>query len=241
MLNQLFGGVLVLVALSAGADEDNDNEEAKARYKATASLYSTNAYTSQDLNLRRSMGDQEVLLGWYEDSTHYKQVRASYERDDKNGSLKLTSSLQIAGRGFIGGYVRAEVGEDWKAIGGISRTNLKEFANINFDPNDAITYGIGYEDKTRGDVSLYRVKDDRVNKGQQVDHLLVHIPGPGNNKTTLDLSSRNGPAQDGQSKINSVGFGITQDWSLYFIRLTFDPKVNFTPENMTRISMGKYF
>ena len=31
------------------------------------------------------------------------------------------------------------------------------------------------------------------------------------------------------------------DWPRFFVRLAFDPKVNFTPENMWRLSVGTRF
>jgi hypothetical protein len=41
--------------------------------------------------------------------------------------------------------------------------------------------------------------------------------------------------------IHQPGVSIPYDWAQWFVRLAFDPKVNFTSEDMWRVSVGMRF
>jgi hypothetical protein len=51
---------------------------------------------------------------------------------------------QPASRGFGGIALTAQTGDKYFALVGFGRTNLKPYANLNFDPNDAITLAAGW-------------------------------------------------------------------------------------------------
>ena len=231
-----------LWAASVLADSEGESDqETTPKYKLTLSDYSAQGLNAKDINLRAKFGDQAVWLGYYEERpSHFNQVRTGYERTDKWEFLKTITSIQAADYGFIGASATAEIGGPLHAIVGYGRTNLKPYDNINFDPNDNITWGAGWEKEEGEDVSLYRVRDNRVVKGQQIDHLLAHLPAFGN-KLIVDIFNKSGTRDEEGKSINGTGMALGYEWEKYFLRVAYDPKVNFTQTYMSRLSVGIYF
>jgi hypothetical protein len=56
---------------------------------------------------------------------------------------------------------------------------------------------------------------------------------------TLDLLDKRGLV-NGQ-EIHRFGFTAGYDWPRHFVRLAWDPKVNFTPQDMLRLQAGLRF
>lgn len=228
-----------VICLHAHAEEQ-DQEDGKVHYKLTLADYSAQQLHAQDVNLRARFGNQTLWLGYYTDHD-FQQTRTGYERIDEGSWYKVTSSLQAATHDFLGAAVTAELGGKLHGIVGYGRTNLKPYDNINFDPNDSITYGAGLEWAEDEDISVYRVRDDRVVKGQQIDHVLLHLPGAGGDKAIVDLFSKSGSRDADGKSIAGTGAALTYEWPCYFVRLAYDPKVNFTQAYMTRLSFGFFF
>ncbi|MEZ0232269.1 MAG: hypothetical protein ACAH12_05480 [Methylophilaceae bacterium] len=226
----------------AYADEDVDKDEEKSAYKITLSDYAAKDLRAQDLNARTTIKNQEMWIGYYhDDASGFEQTRLGYERYDENEFLKLTTTVQAATHDFLGLALLSEIGGSVHGILGVSRTNLKPFDNINFDPNDSLTYGAGIEFSKNNDIAAYRVRDNREIKGQQIDHILMHYVTQTGNKTTFDLFNKSGTADIDGKSISATGAAFTYDWPKYFIRAAYDPKVNFTQSYMTRLSIGMYF
>ncbi len=229
---------LLLVTNSAIAEDNADAIE----YKLTLSHYDTQNLHANDANIRVSQNNQTVWVGVYKENiSNFEQVRLGYERTDILAYTKLVSSIQAADYGFWGGAITAEIGATFYAILGYGRTNLKPYDNINFDPNDAITYGAGWHDDNDLNISLYTVRDNRVVSGQQITHFLVRKPIDNGQKIILDVYSKNGPKDMQNQAIGATGISLTYDWPTYFARLAYDPKVNFSQDNMTRFSIGMRF
>lgn len=217
-------------------------EEEKIQYKLTVSHYSTKETQSNDINLRASLANQTGWLGYYRETpSSFDQLRAGYERTDQIPFTKIVSSFQVAQHGFLGFSETAEIGAPFFALVGYGRTNLKPYNNINFDPNDAVTYGIGWRGPQNDSISFYSVRDNRVISGQQIMHLLLRKTINNSQKFTIDIFNKNGPSDAMGNSISATGLAITYDVSHYFLRLAYDPKVNFSQENMTRISTGIRF
>ena len=231
----------MLYGLSAYADNSASDASPKIAYKLSFSDYTADKLHAVDVNLRGTIENQTAWLAYYRDDfTGFEQARTGYERKDKSDWYKVTSSLQAATHGFVGVALTAELGGPVHAIVGYGRTNLQPYDNINFDPNDAITYGAGWEIKEGEDISLYRVQDNRVMKGQEIDHLLVHFPF-GGDKTIVDIFNKSGPPDNDGKPIHGTGAALTYEWPKYFVRAAYDPKVNFSQAHMTRLSFGIYF
>lgn len=211
-------------------------------YKFTGSLYSTSDDNlAADFNLRANLGNHAVWGGLYRSETGFEQGRVGYENTLPLAFGRLVSSAQLATRGFVGGSVTAEIGSDHFLLLGLGRTNLRDYYNLTFDPNDSVVYGIGSRALIpKASAYLFSVKDNRLDTGQCVTHLVVRVePGEGR-RWTFDLFQKSGQGE-GDEPVRGSGLGITYDFDRYFVRLARDPYVNFTRQDMTRVSAGFRF
>lgn len=234
--------MLNFTILSDVAFADEEAKKDIVEYKLTLSHYSTESTKANDINLRASKSNQTFWLGYYaENTSNVTQLRAGYERTDQLPYTHFISSLQIAEHGFLGWSENAEIGAPFFVLAGIGRTNLRPYNNINFDPNDAITYGVGWRNAEDTSISLYAVKDDRVNKGQQIAHLVFRQSLEHTQRLTLDIFNKTGPSDAMGESINATGSAITYDVSRYSLRFAYEPKVNFSQESMLRLSAAFRF
>lgn len=211
-------------------------------YKFTGSLYSTDDnHLAADFNLRANLGNHAVWGGLYRSETGFQQGRIGYENSASLPFGRLVSSAQLASRGFVGGSITAEIGSDHFLLLGLGRTNLRDYYNLTFDPNDSVVYGVGTRTLIpQTSAYLFSVKDNRLDTGQCVTHLVVRVePGEGR-RWTFDLFRKSGMGE-GDEPVSGSGLGVTYDFDRYFVRLARDPYVNFTQQNMTRLSAGFRF
>jgi len=241
MINIMRRGILffVFTAVSLPTLADNSNPE-RVDYKLTGSYYDTNTDQAGDINLRANTGNHTGWLGQYQNNSGFRQTRAGYEYKEDEDLLRITWSAQVASRGFVGGSATAEVGSDTFAILGIGRTNLHDYYNLNFDPNDALTAGLGSRALENTELSFYRVWDDRTDSHQQVTHAMVRYKFTGEQRLTLDASYKSGYGSDG-TYYDGYGLSATYDYQRYFARLAEDQHANFGKDNMLRLSVGMRF
>ena len=214
-------------------------------YKFTAGHYQLSggglpAAAGLDLNLRATGRFGNAWLGWYgSPSQDVRQVRAGWDSAYKLGFVRVIPSLQIASGGFIGGSVFLEAGDTWFAGVGAGRTNLRNYANLNFDPNDALMLSGGYRSADNHSLALQIVRDNRLNPDQQNVHLVYRTPINGSDRLTLDLLQKKGLVAG--LPISRTGLSVGYDWPSYFVRAAWDPQVNFTAQDMLRLSVGTRF
>ena len=122
---------------------------------------------------------------------------------------------------------------------GLGRTNLRNYVNLNFDPNDAWMLSGGFRWNSARSLALQVVRDNRQNPDEQHVHLVYRTPLPEGRRLTLDGLYKKGLVAG--VPIARTGLAVTYDWPHYFTRLAYDPQVNFTPQNMWRLSMGTRF
>ena len=133
--------------------------------------------TGRDFNLRWQRSDTHAWLGAYTDRVFGSQGRAGVDTSvDLGHSVQLQPSLQVATEGFLGGSLNVQAGESWFALAGIGRTNLKPYFNLNFDPNDALTFAAGHHTADGSVYTLFVVADDRLHTHQRDWHFNVRIP-----------------------------------------------------------------
>ena len=220
---------------SASADESG------IAYKFTPSYYRiSDGNNAADLNLRADYATHVGWIGFYRDRAGFQQARAGYEKHADLGNVRLVLSAQAASRGFLGGSLNAEIGGDTFALLGLGRTNLRDYYNLNFDPNDAITFGIGTRAIADTELSLYRVQDDRLGTGQRVTHFIARRHFTPTQRLTLDYSYKSGLDSTGQRGAGS-GLVLTYDFEPWFARVGYDPDVNFSGARMMLFALGKRF
>jgi hypothetical protein len=193
-----------------------------------------------DLNLRHSSPAGNVWLGHYVSWAHeLTQDRVGWDRTFPVGALRLQPSAQLATGGAWNGSLGAETGEDWFIGAGLGRTNLRETINLNFDPNDAWSVNGGYRWSAGASLSFVLVRDNRENPDQQHLHFIYRTPLPHARRLTVDLLFKRGLVED--ETIDRTGLSVAYDWPRWFVRLSYDPKVNFTPQDMWRLAVGTRF
>ncbi len=246
-LRRAFAAVICMgVAQSGWAAPGSDDGSPDHPFKLTTGAYRISGGGGQpagpalDLNLRYGYGSGNVWIGWYRSvPDDFAQTRAGWDHTFDLGWVRVLPSIQIASGGFVGGSFALETGKRWYAGVGLGRTNLRDYANLNFDPNDSYTVYGGYRFANESALSASLVRDNRQHPDQQHVHLVWRSPSASQQRWTLDLLYKQGSI-DGDF-IRRAGLSLTCDWSRYFMRAAWDPKVNFTPQDMLRLSFGVRF
>ena len=220
-------------------------EESGPAFKLTTGVYllaggGVPSGPALDINLRHSSDLGNIWVGAYRAPVlDVSQLRAGWDRTFTLGPVRVMPSLQWASGGFLGGSIGLETGDTWFAGAGLGRTNLRQYANLNFDPNDAWMLNGGYRWADNRALSLQLVRDNRENPDQQHLHLVYRTPLDGGRRLTLDLLAKRGLV-DG-TPIRRLGASVAYDWPRQFVRVAWDPKVNFTAQDMLRLSAGVRF
>lgn len=227
----------VVAAQGAAAPAGNPWE-----FKLTPSLYRTTDQASAvDVNLRAGRDDHLVWIGHYQRGGEFTQTRVGYEGAWVWGGLRWVPSIQAATHGFWGGSLNVQAGADLFVLAGLGRTNRRDYYNLNFDPNDAITLGMGARLSARQQITLYTVRDDRLHTGQRITHLVWRWRPQQDLRWTLDLAHKSGAASAGEERVRGNSAAATLDWSDYFVRLAVDRKVNFSTSDQVRMALGLRF
>ena len=214
-------------------------------FKLTTGLYQSRGDDPQDgqavdINLRHTSAAGNVWFGHYVSwAQELSQERLGWDRTWTQGALRIQPSAQLASGGAWNGSIGLETGADWYLGAGLGRTNLRETVNLNFDPNDAYSLSGGYRWQDGAALGFVLVRDNRLHPDQQHLHLIWRTPLPDAHRLTLDLLYKRGLVED--EPIERTGLSLAYDWSRWFVRLSYDPKVNFTPQDMWRLALGTRF
>ena len=237
-----FGALLVPVAAAAQASPDTSTP-----YKLTAGSYSVagGALPSGpglDVNLRYTYGNGNgnVWLGWFRSpALDFSQLRGGWDHVFSLGPVRLLPSLQSASGGFVGGSLAIETGERWFIGTGLGRTNLHAYANLNFDPNDSYTVYGGWHWDSANTVTVQLIRDNRENPDQQHAHLIWRTSLSNSQQLIVDVLEKQGTVDNHFTR--RTGLSVGYDWPAWSVRAAWDPKVNFTPQNMVRLSLARRF
>ncbi len=224
-------------ALPAGAADDDPPD-----FKLTAGHYqSSDGNPATDLNLRGSLGATTGWLGVYQDRDGLRQWRSGFEWHRDGQLLRTVWSLQNASGGAWVGSINNEVGGDTFAIVGFGRTNVRPYVNLNYDPNDAITLGIGSRATGQTELSLFQVRDDRLHTGQRITHAVLRRRFEGQQRLTLDLFDKRGLVAADGPFVHGRSWSLGYDRGALFMRFTHDPYAGFTLPTQNRLSFGSRF
>lgn len=235
-------GLGIGAAPAGWAAVGGDDGSPEHPFKLTTGVYRTSggnlpAGPALDLNLRYGYGSGNVWIGWYRSVPDaFTQTRSGWDHTFDLDWVRLLPSIQIASGGFVGGSFAVETGTRWFAGAGVGRTNLRDYANLNFDPNDSYTVYGGYRLPDKSGVSAALIRDNRQHPDQQHMHLVWRRPPTDGQQFTLDLLYKQGSIEG--EFIRRAGLSATYDWPRYFLRVAWDPKVNFTSQDMLRLSFG---
>lgn len=230
---------------TAGAAHSQTAAEARSwEHKLTLGRYANSDGTAAlDLNWRVARGAHTGWIGQYEahERDGLRQARFGYEwRQAVGRSLRAVWSLQGASGGAKVGSVGAEVGEETFAIVGFGRTNRRPYVNLNFDPNDMVTLGLGTRAWPGVEASVFQVRDDRLGTGQRVTHAVLRWRISPASRLTVDASRKQGRLEDG-SYGRGPGLSLGYDHADLFIRLARDRHAGFAVADQTRVSVGLRF
>jgi hypothetical protein len=208
-------------------------------WKLTVGEYVYADYYGTDVNLRWRSNNTSAWAAFYTDPRFGTQGRAGADTSiDVGKYCQVQPSLQLASRGFVGGSVNVQAGTSWYGIAGIGRTDARPYFNLNFDPNDALTFGAGHRAANGAGYLVFVVADDRFHTGQRDWHLNIQIPA-GDSHATLDLLRKSGLSDAGP--ITGWGFSANWDWPTWFLRAAYDPYQNFSAQNAWRFAAGIRF
>jgi hypothetical protein len=246
----LLAAALVAAGPARAFDESADGErtreparEEKVEWKLTTTYYSTtNEKGAGDINLRGVYGPHTAWVGYYDQPGEFRQARVGYEYTVRTPWVQAVLGAQYASEGFFGGGVAAAIGGEVYGLVGVSRTNEKPYFNLNFDPNDAWIFGVGARLPHDTSFVLYQVRGEWVADGQQVTHAVYRTKPTPETRLSLDLFYKYGPLDGGDGgTVRTAGASIALDYRAWFARLAWDPKVNFTPNDMVRVAVGVRF
>jgi hypothetical protein len=228
--------VSVLVSATCAAAPDGG---ASLPWKLTVGEYAYSHYFGTDVNLRWRADDTSAWVGAYSDQAFGTQARAGADTSIAIGKyVQLQPSVQAASMGFLGGSLNLQVGTSWYGLAGFGRTDARPYFNLNFDPNDALTFGAGLHAGNGLSYLVFVVADDRFHTGQRDWHANVQIPFGGSH-ATLDLLRKSGLTDAGP--IAGWGFTANWDWPRWFVRVAYDPHQNFSVQDAWRFATGARF
>ena len=211
-------------------------------FKLTPSLYAAkNETTAADVNVRGNFGSHTTWIGQYVRGSEYQQTRWGYEYNANFAWGQMVPSLQVASKGFVGASLNFQIGGSTYLITGLGRTNLKDYYNLTFDPNDSYVIGFGSKLIQNHVFNLFAVKDNRLHTGQVVTHGVWRWQLNDAERLVVDLSHKSGRLEQDAPLLSGHGISISYDFGNHFVKLAREQKVNFTDQDQTRISAGIRF
>ncbi len=220
-------------------DPVEDADEFKS--KLTLGLYFTRGDRAYDLNLRHQFGPLTAWIAGFYDPNSTKLIRVGGQYDYKRGWLHLVPSLEVSTTRAMSGSLSSELGSGKTiAIAGVSRTNLRAFFDLFWDPSDSVQLGIARKLSSYDRISAFTIFDVRLHTGQQNTHIVWRHKLNATNGITFDGLFKSGHT-DSREYIRNVGIGVYYDRPKWFWKLYYDPHVNFTDKTMVRTGIGLKF
>ena len=209
--------------------------------KLTFSVYFTNGDRLYDLNLRHQFGPLTAWIAGFAQPNGTKLIRVGAQYDYKKAWFHFVPTIEVATTRAVSGSLYSELGSgNTFAIVGVSRTNLKSFFDLFWDPSDAVQLGIGHKISSYDRIQAYSIFDVRLHTEQQNTHVVWRHKLNANNGITFDGVFKTGHEDSGKF-IHTAGIGAYYDRPKWFWKLYYDPHVNFTSHTMVRTGIGLKF
>jgi hypothetical protein len=209
--------------------------------KLTFGVYFTPHGQAYDLNLRHQFGQHVTAwIAGFHDSDGSKLIRIGGQYDYRKGWFHFVPTGEIETTKGASLSLSSEFGRDTVAIVGYSRTNLKTFFDLFWDPGDSVQLGVGHKISSYDRIQAYTIFDVRLHTGQQNTHIVWRHKLNRNNGITFDGVFKSGHLDSGEY-IRAVGIGVYYDREKWFWKLYYDPHVNFSDPTMVRTGIGLKF
>ena len=209
--------------------------------KLTLGIYFTNGTVAYDLNLRHQFGPLTAWIAGFYDPQSNKLMRVGAQYDYKKAWFHFVPTIEVATSRAVSGSLYSELGSGKTFfIAGISRTNLKAFFDLFWDPSESVQLGIGHKISSYDRIQAYSIFDVRLHTEQQNTHVLWRRKLNANNGISFDGVFKSGHEDSGKF-IRAVGIGAYYDRPKWFWKLYYDPHVNFTSHTMVRTGIGLKF
>ena len=209
--------------------------------KLTFSIYFTNGERLYDLNLRHQFGPLTAWIAGFAQPNGTKLIRVGAQYDYKKAWFHFVPTIEVATTKAVSGSLYSELGSgNTIAIVGVSRTNLKSFFDLFWDPSDAVQLGIGHKISSYDRIQAYSIFDVRLHTEQQNTHVVWRHKLNANNGITFDGVFKTGHEDSGKF-IHTAGIGAYYDRPKWFWKVYYDPHVNFTSHTMVRTGIGLKF
>src|SRR6266487_190432 len=189
--------------------------------KLTLGIYFTPGGRAYDLNLRHQFGPFTAWVAGFYDPQSNKLMRVGGQYDYKKRWLHLVPSLEVSTTKAMSGSLSAELGSGKTVfLAGVSRTNLRPFFDLFWDPGDSVTLGIGHRLSSYDRISAFTIFDVRLHTQQQNTHIVWRHKLNATNGITFDGLFKSGHTDSGEF-IHNVGIGVYYDrpkwfWKLYY-------------------------
>jgi hypothetical protein len=134
--------------------------------KVTFAVYYVPSEVTYDINFRHQFGSVTAWIGGLIDPKGGSQGRVGAEYDFQHEWLLWIPTLQVATNGAVMGSFYSEFGTKYYGIFGYSRTNLRPFTNLTFDPNDSVQIGIGRKISSYDKLYAFSIVDVRLHTHQ---------------------------------------------------------------------------
>ena len=209
--------------------------------KLTFGIYFEKGIQAYDLNLRHQFGPSiTAWIAGYADTNHNSLIRVGAQYDYRKRWFHFVPTGEIETTKGASLSLASELGYNTIAIVGYSRTNLKTFFDLFWDPGDSVTLGVGHKIRSYDRIQAFTVFDVRLHTGQQNTHVLYRHKLNRNNGITFDVVFKSGHLDSGEY-IRAVGAGAYYDRPKWFWKFYFDPYVNYTGHTMVRTGIGLKF
>ncbi len=157
------------------------------------------------------------------------------------GSVRVRPSLFSNNEGSLSGAgLWLGKGESWRLAVGARRQPYRSGLGFSPDSDEKSLVTASYLWPGQDSLSLQWVRQGNTDVGQRTVHLVYGTPMHGNQTLKVGLSAISGwePAGGSQQRI---GLSVGYDWPQYFVKLAYDPQVNFTAKDQIRVSLGTRF
>jgi hypothetical protein len=209
--------------------------------KLTLGIYFTRGARAYDLNLRHQFGPWTAWIAGFYDPQSNKLMRVGAQYDYRKAWLHIVPSLEVSTTRAMAGSLSSELGSGKTVVlAGVSRTNLRPFFDLFWDPGDSVQLGLAHRLSSYDRISAFTIFDVRLHTQQQNTHVLWRHKLNRNNGITLDGLFKSGRSESGEF-IHDVGLGVYYDRPKWFWKLYYDPHVNFTNRTMVRTGIGLKF